>query len=91
MAEGPKPPGISSSAATASANTGNGRSGSAGSNIANMIVAGNPGNREQALAVRPANVHAAAATDVLETTGLHENHRERGHPDIAHAIAIHSH
>jgi hypothetical protein len=54
--------------------------------VANMIVAGNLGDREQARAVRASMPKLEPPLMRKKRRALHEKHRERRHPDVAHSI-----
>ena len=55
--------------------------------VANMIVAGNLGDPEQALAVRAAMAMLQPPLMREKRRALHEKHRKCRHPDVAHPIA----
>ena len=55
--------------------------------VANMIIAGNLGDPEQALAVRAAMAMLQPPLMREKRRALHEKHRKCRHPDVAHAIA----
>jgi hypothetical protein len=54
--------------------------------IADMVVARNPSQSEQALAVRPSVALPQLTLMRQEGWALHKEHRERGHPDIGDRI-----
>jgi hypothetical protein len=54
--------------------------------IADMVVARNPSQSEQALAVRPSVALPQLTLMRQEGRDLHKEHRERGHPDIGDRI-----
>ena len=54
--------------------------------VANMIVAGNLGDRKQALAIRTPMAMFQPPLMRQKRRALHKKHREGGHPDVAHPI-----